>query len=101
MPAVQSSEAAIDDYVKKVLDDAPPLTDEQRDDIAGLLRAGGGAPMKACLNVTQADCDLIEDVGPFEVEAIDNQQTLDAENRCRDVPAGEEVGVASRAGEST
>jgi fructose-specific phosphotransferase system component IIB len=28
-------------YVEKVLSAAPPLTDEQKDRIAGLLRAGG------------------------------------------------------------
>jgi hypothetical protein len=32
----------LEDHVKKVLADAPPLTDEQRDRIASLLRMGGG-----------------------------------------------------------
>lgn len=35
--------AKIADYVEKIIAEAPPLTDEQRDRIAALLRAGGGA----------------------------------------------------------
>lgn len=33
----------LEDYVKKTLQAAPPLTDEQRERIAALLRAGGAA----------------------------------------------------------
>jgi hypothetical protein len=36
------AEAKIVDYIEKIISEAPPLTDEQRDRIAGLLRAGGG-----------------------------------------------------------
>ena len=36
------AEAKIADYVQKVVSSAPPLTDEQLERIAGLLRAGGG-----------------------------------------------------------
>ncbi len=32
----------LEDHIKKVLADAPPLTDEQRNSIAALLRMGGG-----------------------------------------------------------
>lgn len=32
----------LEDHVRKVLAGAPPLTDEQRERIAELLRAGGG-----------------------------------------------------------
>ena len=36
--------AKLDAYIQKVVAEAPPLTDEQRDRIAALLRpAGGGA----------------------------------------------------------
>ena len=35
----------IENYVRKIVDAAPPLTDEQRDRIAGLLRpTAGSAP---------------------------------------------------------
>ena len=34
----------LEDHVKKVLAGAPPLSDEQREHIAALLRAGGGVP---------------------------------------------------------
>jgi hypothetical protein len=34
------AEAKIADYIEKVVAEAPPLTDEQRDRIAALLRAG-------------------------------------------------------------
>lgn len=38
--------ARLENYIKKVVDDAPPLTDEQREQIARLLRpsmrSGGG-----------------------------------------------------------
>lgn len=34
---------ALADYVRKVVDQAPPLTAEQRDRIAALLRPGAGA----------------------------------------------------------
>ncbi|MHC9294186.1 hypothetical protein ACRCUN_17115 [Mycobacterium sp. LTG2003] len=34
---------SLEDYVRRVVASAPPLTDEQRDRIAALLRAGGGA----------------------------------------------------------
>lgn len=33
----------LEEYVRKVVDQAPPLSDEQRDRIASLLRANGGA----------------------------------------------------------
>lgn len=32
----------LEEHVQRVLSQAPPLTDEQRERIAGLLRAGGG-----------------------------------------------------------
>ena len=32
----------LEEYVRKVVSEAPPLTDEQRDRIAAILRAGGG-----------------------------------------------------------
>lgn len=31
----------LEDHVRRVISEAPPLTDEQRDRIASLLRAGG------------------------------------------------------------
>lgn len=37
------AEAQIHDYVEKILGEAPPLTAEQRERIAALLRAGGVA----------------------------------------------------------
>lgn len=37
------AEQRIAEYVARVLADAPPLTDEQRDRIAAILRAGGAA----------------------------------------------------------
>jgi hypothetical protein len=33
----------IEDHVRRVISEAPPLTDEQRERIAALLRAGGAA----------------------------------------------------------
>jgi hypothetical protein len=36
--------AKIEDYVRKVVDQAPPLTDEQRSRIAALLRPTGSGP---------------------------------------------------------
>ncbi len=35
--------ARLEDHVQRVLAEAPPLTDEQRERIAALLRAGGAA----------------------------------------------------------
>lgn len=35
--------ARLEDYVNKVVAEAPELSNEQLDKIAGLLRAGGGA----------------------------------------------------------
>lgn len=34
---------SLEEYVRRVVSQAPPLTDEQRDRIAALLRAGGAA----------------------------------------------------------
>ncbi|WP_193048194.1 hypothetical protein [Mycolicibacterium baixiangningiae] len=34
---------SLEEYVRRVVSEAPPLTDEQRDRIAALLRAGGVA----------------------------------------------------------
>lgn len=34
------AEARIEEYVTRILADAPPLTDSQRDRLAGLLRGG-------------------------------------------------------------
>lgn len=33
----------LEEHIRRVVAEAPPLTDEQRDRIAALLRAGGGA----------------------------------------------------------
>ena len=33
----------LEEHVRRVVSAAPPLTDEQRDRIAAILRAGGGA----------------------------------------------------------
>jgi hypothetical protein len=43
MPAGQMDETAIKEQVARLLADAPPLTDETRERITALLRAGGGA----------------------------------------------------------
>lgn len=45
----------LQEHVEKVLAQAPPLNDEQRNRIASLLRVGGGAP--------QHDRDRMEDIG--------------------------------------
>ena len=37
-------ELLVIDQVRRVIDAAAPLTDEQREHIAALLRAGGGVP---------------------------------------------------------
>jgi hypothetical protein len=34
---------SLEEHVRRVVAEAPPLTDEQRDRIASLLRTGGGA----------------------------------------------------------
>lgn len=34
---------SLEDYVRQIVAQAPPLTDEQRERIAALLRVGGGA----------------------------------------------------------
>lgn len=36
--------AKLEDYIRRVVDAAPPLTDEQRDRIAALLRPTAGGP---------------------------------------------------------
>lgn len=33
---------SLEEHIRRVVAEAPPLTDEQRDRIAALLRAGGG-----------------------------------------------------------
>ena len=35
--------AKLETYVQRILDDAPPLTAEQRDRVSALLHLGGGA----------------------------------------------------------
>jgi hypothetical protein len=43
MTAGATPTATFSEHVQKVLAEAPPLTDEQRNRIAALLRVGGGA----------------------------------------------------------
>jgi hypothetical protein len=39
--ATQFDDSALTEHVRKVISEAPKLTDDQRDRIAALLRAGG------------------------------------------------------------
>jgi hypothetical protein len=63
MPPQQIDERAIEERVARLLAQAPPLTDETRERITALLRAGGCPVMSHDGPLSQLDRDRIEDLG--------------------------------------
>lgn len=52
----------LEEHVQKVLAEAPPLSEEQRNHIAALLRVGGGGA------ASQARRDAVEDLGLVDTD---------------------------------